>query len=121
MRMADRLADMEVAFGSESILSKEHLALTRASQTMQSYGFGDALIDQKALVKALFHFLGPSGSKLVERVIAGTLRLRLLRGRSTASGPGGCRRVLPALLEGQCADRARRAHRVAPRRQAGPP
>jgi hypothetical protein len=36
MRMADRLADMEVAFGSESILSKEHLALTRASQTMQS-------------------------------------------------------------------------------------
>jgi hypothetical protein len=27
MRLADRLADKEVVFGSESILSKEHLAL----------------------------------------------------------------------------------------------
>ena len=35
MRMADRLADMEVVFGSESILSKEHLALTQASQTIR--------------------------------------------------------------------------------------
>ena len=34
MRMADRLADMEVVFGSESILSKEHLALTQAGQTI---------------------------------------------------------------------------------------
>jgi hypothetical protein len=81
MRMADRLADMEVVFGSESILSKEHLALTQASQTIQSYGFGDALIDQKALVEALSRFLGHAGSKLLERVIAGTLRFRLLRGR----------------------------------------
>ena len=81
MRMADRLADMEVVFGSESILSKEHLALTQASQTIQSYGFGDALIDQKALVEALSRFLGHAGSKLLERVVAGTLRFRLLRGR----------------------------------------
>ena len=81
MRMADRLADMEVVFGSESILSKEHLALTQASQTIQSYGFGDALIDQKALVEALSRFLGHAGSKLLERVITGTLRFRLLRGR----------------------------------------
>jgi hypothetical protein len=58
MRLADRLADMEVVFGSESNLSKEHLALTQASQTIQSYGFGDALIDQKALVEALSRFLG---------------------------------------------------------------
>jgi hypothetical protein len=51
LRLADRLADVEVVFGSESILSKEHLALAQASQTIQSYGFGDALIDQKALVE----------------------------------------------------------------------
>jgi hypothetical protein len=44
LRLADRLADMEVVFGSESILSKEHLALSQASQTIQSYGFSDALI-----------------------------------------------------------------------------
>ena len=37
LRLADQLADMEVVFGSESILSKEHLALAQASQTIQSY------------------------------------------------------------------------------------
>ena len=58
LRLADRLADMEVVFGSESILSKEHLALAQASQTIHSYGFGDALIDQKALVEALSRLLG---------------------------------------------------------------
>ena len=60
LRLADRLADVEVVFGSESILSKEHLALAQASQTIQSYGFGDALIDQKALVEALSRFMRPS-------------------------------------------------------------
>jgi hypothetical protein len=81
LRLADRLADMEVVFGSESILSKEHLALAQASQTIQSYGFSDALIDQKALVEALPRLLGRTGTKLLERVVAGTLRFRLLRGR----------------------------------------
>jgi hypothetical protein len=81
LRLADRLADVEVVFGSESILSKEHLALAQASQTIHSYGFGDVLIDQKALVEALSRFLGGTGSKLLERVIASTLRFRLLRGR----------------------------------------
>ena len=99
MRLADRLADMEVVFGSESILSKEHLALAQASQTIQSYGFSDALIDQKALVEALSRFLGHAGSKLLERVIAGTLRFRLLRGRPSheklylLSGPSGSPRA----------------------------
>ena len=45
-------------FGSERILSREHLALTQASQTIQSYGFADALADQKALVEALTRLLG---------------------------------------------------------------
>ena len=43
---------MEVVFGSETILSKEHLALAQASQTVATYGFADALIDHKALVEA---------------------------------------------------------------------
>ena len=97
LRLADRLADMEVVFGSESILSKEHLALAQASQTIQSYGFSDALIDQKALVEALARLLGRAGTKLLERVVTGTLRFRLLRGRPSheklylLSGPVGHR------------------------------
>jgi hypothetical protein len=97
LRLADRLPNMEVVFGSESILSKEHLALAQASQTIQSYGFSDALIDQKALVEALPRLLGRTGSKLLERVAAGTLRFRLLRGRPSheklylLSGPAGYR------------------------------
>ena len=53
LRLAERLDDMEIVFGSERILTREHLALAQASQTIQSYGFADALADQKALVEAL--------------------------------------------------------------------
>ncbi len=99
LRLADRLDDMEIVFGSESILSKEHLALTQASQTVQAYGFADALVDQKALVEALAQLLGRAARALVERVAAGSLRFRLLRGRPSheklylLSGPAG-RRVV---------------------------
>lgn len=48
MRLAGRLNDMEIVFGAESILPREHLTLLQASQTVQSYGFADALADQKA-------------------------------------------------------------------------
>jgi hypothetical protein len=72
---------MEVVFGSESILSKEHLTLAQASQTIEAYGFADALIDHKALVEALSRLLGRTGHDLLERVAAGSLRFRLLRGR----------------------------------------
>jgi len=95
--LADRLADMEVVFGSESILSKDHLALAQVSQVIQSYGFGDALIDHKALVEALSRLLGRTGAKLLERVATGTLRFRLLRGRPSheklylLAGPTGHR------------------------------
>ncbi len=81
MRLADRLDDMEVVFGAEGILSREHLALLQASQTVQSYGFANALADQKALVEALSRLLGRSGRTLLERVAGGSLRFRLLRGR----------------------------------------
>lgn len=97
LRLAERLDDMEVVFGSERILSRAHLALAQASQTVESYGFTDALADQKALTEALAHLLGRAGQKLLDRVAAGTLRFRLLRGRpsheklSLLSGPAGHR------------------------------
>ncbi len=99
MRLVDRLEDAEIVFGSEAILSREHLALLQASQTVQAYGFADALADQKALVEALSRLLGRSGRVLLERVAGGTLRFRLLRGRPSheklylLSGPAGHRVV----------------------------
>ena len=97
LRLSERLDEMEVVFGSESILSKEHLALAQASQTIEAYGFADALIDHKALVEALARLLGRAGKQLLERVAAGSLRFRLLRGRPSheklylLSGPSGSR------------------------------
>ena len=41
LRLAERIDDVEVVFGSESILSKEHLALAQVSQTIAAYGFAD--------------------------------------------------------------------------------
>ena len=76
-----------------------HLALAQASQTIQSYGFADALVDQKALVEALARLLGRTGQRLLERVAAGSLRFRLLRGRPSheklylLGGPAGHRVV----------------------------
>jgi hypothetical protein len=97
LRLSERLDNMEVVFGSESILSTEHLALAQASQTIEAYGFADALIDQKALVEALSRLLGRAGKGLLERVAAGSVRFRLLRGRPSheklylLSGPSGSR------------------------------
>lgn len=97
LRLAERLDDVEIVFGSERILSKEHVALAQASQTIAAYGFEDALIDHKALVEALSRFLGRAGRQLLDRVVAGSLRFRLLRGRPSheklylLSGPSGSR------------------------------
>lgn len=99
LRLSDRVADFEVVFGSERILSMEHLALAQASESVQAYGFADALVDQKALIEALSRLLGHAGTALLQRVVAGTVRFRLLRGRPSheklylLSGPSG-RRVL---------------------------
>jgi hypothetical protein len=117
LRLADQLADMEVVFGSESILSKEHLALAQASQAIQSYGFSDALIDQKALVETLSRLLGRAGTKLLERVATGTLRFRLLRGRPSHEklyllfGPTG-HRVLTGSANNSLAAFEGRQHEV---------
>jgi len=97
LRLAERFEDMEVVLGSERILTRQHLALAQASQTVQDYGFADALIDQKALTEALGRLLGRSGRALLDRVAGGTLRFRLLRGRPSheklylLSGPSGHR------------------------------
>jgi hypothetical protein len=99
LRLAERVEDLEIVFGSENILSREQLALAQASQTIPAYGFADALVDQKALVEALARLLGRTGQRLLERVAAGSLRFRLLRGRPSheklylLSGPAG-RRVI---------------------------
>jgi hypothetical protein len=97
LRLAERLDDLEIVFGSERILSKEHLALAQASQTVAAYGFADAMIDHKTLVEALSKLLGRAGRQLLERVVASSLRFRLLRGRPSheklylLSGPSGSR------------------------------
>jgi hypothetical protein len=39
LRLIDRLDEAEIVFGSENILSKEHLALAQASHTVAAYGF----------------------------------------------------------------------------------
>lgn len=99
LRLAEGLRDAEIVFGSERILSKEHLALAQASQTIETYGFADAIADHKALVEALSRLLGGIGRELLDRVAAGSLRFRLLRGRPSheklylLSGPAG-RRVI---------------------------
>src|SRR5437016_10744413 len=99
VRPADRLDDAEIVFGSESILSKEQLALAQASQTVAAYGFADALADHKALTEALARLLGRGGRTLLTRIVAGSLRFRLLRGRPSheklylLSGPAGWRVV----------------------------
>jgi hypothetical protein len=99
LRLIDRLDEAEIVFGSENILSKEHLALAQASHTVAAYGFADALADHKALTEALAQLLGRSGRSLLERVVAGSLRFRLLRGRPSheklylLTGPAGSRVV----------------------------
>ncbi len=97
VELLPQFKDAEIVFGSERILSKEHLALTQASETVESYSFADALADQKILTEALARHLGRKGKALLGRVLDGTLRFRLLRKRPSheklylLSGPQGSR------------------------------
>jgi hypothetical protein len=97
--LASQFEDMEVVFGSERILSREHVALTQASEVAAGYSFPDAMADQKVLTEALGRWLGKQGRQLLERVVAGTLRFRILRKRASheklylLSGPAGYRVV----------------------------
>jgi hypothetical protein len=72
---------VEIVFGSERILSKEHLALAQASQTIQAFGFADALVDQKALVETgrpshekLYPLSGLAGQRVVTGSALSTFR-----------------------------------------------
>ncbi|MGI8741709.1 MAG: phospholipase D family protein [Bryobacteraceae bacterium] len=99
VQLAPQFTDMEIVFGSERILLREHLALAQASQTIESYTFPDALADQKVLTEALASYLGKHGEKLLSRVLDGSLRFRLLRKRPSheklylLTGPAGHRVV----------------------------
>jgi hypothetical protein len=71
--------EVEVTFGSERILSREHAALEQASHITRGYTFVDALADQKAFLESLAAELGRSARRLLPRIADGTLRFRLLR------------------------------------------
>ena len=81
LRFVPQFEDVEIVFGSERILSKAHMALAQASQTVEAYGFTDALADHKVLTESLAQYLGQHGRDLLKRVLEGTLRFRLLSQR----------------------------------------
>jgi hypothetical protein len=81
LRFVPQFEDAEIVFGSERILSKEHIALAQASQVIEAYGFADALADHKALTEGLGKYLGMHAQGLLGRVLDGSLRFRLLRKR----------------------------------------
>jgi len=64
--------EVEVTFGSERILSREHAALEQASHITRGYTFVDALGDQKAFLESLAAELGKSARRLLPRIADGT-------------------------------------------------
>jgi hypothetical protein len=79
LELTGMFSDVEVTFGSERILSREHAALEQASNIARGYTFVDAVTDQKAFLERLAAEMGKSARALLPRVANGTLRFRLLR------------------------------------------
>ena len=79
LELAGMFEEVEVTFGSERILSREHAALEQASSVARGYTFVDAIADQKAFLERLAAELGKSAKGLLPRVADGTVRFRLLR------------------------------------------
>jgi len=79
LELTDMFRDVEVTFGSERILSREHAALKQASYLARGYTFVDAIADQKAFLEKLAAQLGKSARALLPRIASRTLRFRLLR------------------------------------------
>jgi hypothetical protein len=79
LQLAGMFEEVEVTFGSERILSREHAALEQASSVARGYTFVDAVADQKAFLERLAAELGKSARALLARVADGTVRFRLLR------------------------------------------
>ena len=81
LELTGMFKEVEVTFGSERILSREHAALEQASHIARGYTFVDAVADQKAFLERLAPELGKSARALLPRIADGTLRFRLLRKR----------------------------------------
>jgi hypothetical protein len=79
LELTGMFCDVEVTFGSERILSREHAALEQASHIAKGYTFVDAVVDQKVFLQQLGGELGRPARALLPRVANGTLRFRLLR------------------------------------------
>ncbi|MBV8359231.1 MAG: NgoFVII family restriction endonuclease [Deltaproteobacteria bacterium] len=79
LELAGMFQEVEVTFGSERILSREHAALEQASGVARGYTFLDAVSDQKAFLERLAAELGKSARALLPRVADGTVRFRVLR------------------------------------------
>ncbi len=100
LELTGMFRDVEVTFGSERILSREHAALEQASNIARGYTFVDAVSDQKAFLERLAAELGKSARALLPRVANGTLRFRLLRQMPSdeklylLAGAGGGYRVI---------------------------
>ncbi len=81
IRLVEHFNDAEIVLGSERILTRQHALLAQTSQLVDEYGIADALADHKALTETLAGELGKEGISLLPRVLDGSLRFRLLRGR----------------------------------------
>jgi hypothetical protein len=79
LQLAEMFSDIEITFGSERILSREHAALEQASHIAEGYTFVDAVADQKVFIEKLAGYLGKSARGLLPRVVDGTLRFQMLR------------------------------------------
>lgn len=51
LQLAEMFSDVEITFGSERILSREHAALEQVSHIAEGYTFVDAVADQKAFIE----------------------------------------------------------------------
>jgi NgoFVII-like restriction endonuclease len=79
LQLAEMFSDVEITFGSERILSREHAALEQVTQVAEGYTFVDAVADQKAFIETLAEYLGKSARGLLPRVMDSTLRFQVLR------------------------------------------
>jgi len=79
LELTGMFKEVEVTFGSERILSREHAALEQSSHIARGYTFVDALAEEKAFLESLAAELGKSARGLLPRSADGTLRFRLLR------------------------------------------
>ena len=97
LRLAERLDDIEVVFGSESILSQGAFGAGPGEPDRRGLRFRRHADRSQGAGRGTVAALGRAGRQLLDRVVAGSLRFRLLRGRPSheklylLSGPSGSR------------------------------